>query len=182
MRMTILLSVCVSLAAAIAQEPLKQSPFVAISPSAGASDTLVFSTPMPQFEARDLNGRLWRSSDLRGKVTVVQIWGTYCLPCRREHPELQNFVSRLAAASNVQVLTFSVDTDPSRTMSYLNDKGYRFPTIVDAGLEQKLFPHEGGIPQTYVINSRGQRTQAPQSWTLGRTLLEAQKLATVATR
>ena len=95
---------------------------------------------------------------------------------------LQNFVSRLPASSNIQVLTFSIDADPSRAMSYLNEKGYGFAAIVDADLEQKLFPREGSVPKTYVIDSRGYRSEPPQSWTFGRTLLEAGKLATASTR
>ena len=95
---------------------------------------------------------------------------------------LQNFVSRLPETTNIQVLTFSIDEDPSRALAYLNDKGYRFPAIVDGDLEQKLFPQEGRVPKTYVIDSRGYRAEPPQSWTFGRTLLEAQKLAAASTR
>jgi thiol-disulfide isomerase/thioredoxin len=67
------------------------SPFQTVPPAATLSDSLNFRTIVPHFEATDLDGKLWHSSDLQGKVPVVSIWGVYCLPCRAEQPSLQDF-------------------------------------------------------------------------------------------
>jgi peroxiredoxin len=155
---------------------IRESPFQVIRPAPADLDMLAFRTTVPDFEARDLSGRTWRSADLRGKLTVVQIWGTFCLPCRQEHPALQDFFNKARSANNVQVLTFSVDSDPSRTLSYMKDKGYTFPVIVERALDVKLFP-EGGLPESWVIGPDGRRSDAFKSWTFGRVLLEVEKLA-----
>jgi thiol-disulfide isomerase/thioredoxin len=141
-----------------------------------ATDSLAFRTPLPNFSVRDLAGRTWRSADLRDKLTVVQIWGTYCLPCREEHPALQRFYDETRPMKNVQVLTFALDSDPSQVMRYMKEKGYTFQVVVDKD-EPKLFPAAGGIPKTFVVGPDGRRSDAFQTWTFGRILMEVEKLA-----
>jgi thiol-disulfide isomerase/thioredoxin len=141
------------------------------------TDSLVFRTPLPDFEVHDLAGRRWRSADLRDKFTVVQIWSTSCAPCREEHPALQRFFDETRAMKNVQVLTFALDADPNTVRRYLKEKGYTFQVVVDQELEPRLFPAAGGIPKTFVIGPDGRRSDAFQSWTFGRILMELEKLA-----
>jgi peroxiredoxin len=166
------------ISAMFAQVSNSKSPFVMMTPSpALESDTLDFRRVVPDFEARDLNNRSWRNADLRGKLTVVQIWATWCLACRQEHPALQDFYNRAPSMRNVQVLTFSVDRDPEQVQSYMQEKGYTFPVIVDEDLGLRLFPREGGVPKTWVIGAESRRTDPFTSWTFGRILIEVEKLA-----
>jgi thiol-disulfide isomerase/thioredoxin len=44
--------------------------------------------PAPDFAGRDLEGKLLKLSELRGKVVLLNFWGTWCPPCREELPEL----------------------------------------------------------------------------------------------
>ena len=46
-------------------------------------------TLAPDFEVKDLNGGLVRLSDHRGKVVLVNIWATWCPPCRKEMPSIE---------------------------------------------------------------------------------------------
>jgi peroxiredoxin len=153
-----------------------QAPFQVIRPPAADTDILAFRNPVPDFEVRDIGGRIWHSADLQGKLTVVQTWGTFCLPCRQEHPALQDFFNKTRSMSNVQVLSISVDGGRSRVRSYMKDKGFTFPVIMDSDLQAKLFP-EGGLPETWVIGPDGRRADRFQSWTFGRVLLEVEKMA-----
>jgi thiol-disulfide isomerase/thioredoxin len=153
------------------------SPLQTLAPKGASPDALTFSKALPAFDAIDLNGRSWRTADLLGKVTVVQIWGVFCLPCRQEHPMLQEFFRNVGAIKDVQVLTFSLDEGRSQVAAYMREKGFTFPVIVDGDLERKLFPNEGGIPKTWVIGPKGERTEAFRTWSLGRVLLEVEKVA-----
>lgn len=166
-------------AASLAQQSatFENSPFHTVPPAPVVADSLTFSTIVPIFEATDLSGKVWRSSDLQGKVTLVSIWGVYCLPCRAEQPALQDFFIRTHSTNKVQVVTFCLDTHSDRVLSYMRKRGYTFPVIVNDHLETKLFPREGGIPQTFVIGPNGRRTEPFESWTFGRTLLEVDKIA-----
>ena len=154
-----------------------ESPFQVVPPAPTASDTLGSSSTVPNFETRDLSGRTWRSADLRGKVTVVQFWATWCLPCRQEHPALQDFSNEARSMNNVQVLTVSLDDDPSRVLSYMKEKGYTFPVVLDRDLELRLFPSEGGLPKSWVIGPDGRRSDSFRAWTLGRILMEVGKFS-----
>ena len=167
--------VCVWFASALlAQSPAVRSPFQTV-PEPAVAEALSFSAPVLDFQARDLIGKTWRAADLEGKWTVVQIWGTFCIPCRQEHPALQAFSNRLAGS--VQVLTFSVDDDPGRVAAYMKEKGYTFPVIVDRDLELRLFSAEGGLPKTRVIGPDGRIAGQPTTWTFGRALLEVERAA-----
>jgi thiol-disulfide isomerase/thioredoxin len=164
-----------------AQQPVQhiaptQSPFEDPTPATVSKD-LTFQTQLRDFAAKDLTGRTWRSVDFRGKLTVVSVWSTWCLPCREEHPELQRFYSETKSLNNVQVLTFSLDDDAGRVRSYMKEKGYTFPVIVDRELEKRLFPREGGLPETWVVDREGQWADPIESWSFGRILFEVEKAA-----
>lgn len=98
-------------------------------------------------------------------------------PCRKEEPTLQHFYDETKSATGLQVLTFSLDNEPSRVWAYRNDKRYTFPVIADRALGERLLPREGSTPKIWVINPQGLRSDPFADWTFGRILLEVQSLA-----
>jgi len=172
-------------AAALAQQPT--SPFLSIAPA--ASDSLQFGALLPEFEAKDRQGRTWRSEDLRGKFTLIYIWGAslaqatdtlhrngrgtlHGLP---DIPELQRFYDEVRNAKNIQVLTFCDDYDCTHAHDYMKQSAHTFPVIADWTLVKKLFP---GVSTEYcVINPEGRLSYPFRSWTLGRVLFEVERAA-----
>src|SRR5687768_12747369 len=116
-------------------------------------DPFVFKKRIADFEVSDTVGRIWRSNDLLNKITVVDIWATWCPPCLKEHPTLQAFYERTRLVSNMQLLTISLDEDPRRVRSYMTKRGYTFPVLV-SDVANELFSLDGGIPKTFVIDDR----------------------------
>lgn len=163
-------SACLFLASALFGQQ-----FQIVPETTAAPDALVFAHPVADFETQDLSGRTWRSADLVGKTTLVQIWARLYLPCRQELPALQAFYNEVRSSGKVQVLTFSVDADASRTASFMTNNGYTFPVIVNADLASRLFP--AGLPESWVIGPNGRRTDRFKTWTFGRILLELEKTA-----
>ena len=67
----------------------------------------------PEFNAIDLQtGRPARLADYRGKVLLINIWATWCQPCRVEMPAMQRLWGRFQG-TDFRILAVSVDTDDS---------------------------------------------------------------------
>jgi thiol-disulfide isomerase/thioredoxin len=112
---------------------------------------------LPEFSAKDLSGRIWQLRDLTGKATFVNLWATWCGPCRGEHAGVQKLQEMLKDRKDVQVLTISVDDSPGLVTAYLGEKGYTFPVINAPELADKLFPWVG-LPTNFLVNTKGLRT------------------------
>jgi peroxiredoxin len=174
------------------------SPFLPVAPV--VPDTLHFEAQIPDFEAKDITGRLWRSADMRGKLTVIDIWGTFGGVHNEEHPELQRFYEKIKDSKSIQVLTFCTDYDYNHAPVYMKQRGYAFPVIADWQLTRKLFDSDGNLammlqwpgsqdavrkpqgrsctlhfPQQWVINAEGRLSARFCWWALNRILLEVER-------
>ena len=102
---------------------------------------------------------------------------TLAAGCRRAFEDPFGTLPKIRSRDKVQALTFSVDDDPSRVLSYMKKKGYTFPVIVDKDLELTLFPDGGRPPEIMGYGPIGRRADPFKSWTFGRILLEVEKMA-----
>jgi thiol-disulfide isomerase/thioredoxin len=111
-------------------------------------------TPLPDFELQDLRGRKWRLADLKGKVAFINIWATWCSPCREELPHLQKLHDRLKDRPDVLVLTLNVDTDVGLVEPYVKKNGFSFPVILAYAYVEN-FLGLISIPRNWVIGPDG---------------------------
>jgi thiol-disulfide isomerase/thioredoxin len=116
--------------------------------------------PVSDFTATDLNGRTWRLADLKDKVAYVNIWTTWCTPCRAEMPALEQLHQRWKDRKDRVVLTISADERPEVVRAFLKENGYSFPTIHGAPIAEKFFPPVS-FPQNWLIDPTGKRLGAP---------------------
>jgi peroxiredoxin len=110
----------------------------------------------PTFQAIDLRtGRPARLADYRGKVVLLNIWATYCIPCRTEMPAIQRLSHRLAG-TDFAVLAVSVDVvDSSEVDAFVKELGLTFDVWHDQpGITQRLY-QTTGVPETFVIDRQG---------------------------
>ena len=110
----------------------------------------------PNFRAMDLRtGRPVQLSDYRGKVVLLNIWATYCQPCRIEMPAIERLSHRLAG-TDFRVLAVSVDVvDSSEVDAFVKQLGLTFDVWHDQpGTVQRLY-QTTGVPETFVINREG---------------------------
>ncbi len=138
--------------------------------------TLEYTRLLADFEAKDLNGKTWRLADLKGKATFIDIWATWCGPCRAEHPELQKLREKIKDRKDIQVLTFSLDETAYLAEAYMKEHKYTFPVIVSKNLLERLFP-AGGLPQGWIIDSQGRRSSYFRFPGVERTLAELERAA-----
>lgn len=108
--------------------------------------------PDLQGEALMQQGKQLKLSDFAGKVTVINIWGSWCGPCRAESPDLQ----RVFATGKAQV--FGIDVrDPQRqsAQDFVRSNGIKYPSIYDPPgrslLRLRNYP-AATVPSTIVVD------------------------------
>jgi cytochrome c biogenesis protein CcmG, thiol:disulfide interchange protein DsbE len=114
----------------------------------------------PEFSALNLQGDPVSLADHRGEVILLNIWATWCLPCREEMPSMQRLHERLGA-EGFRVIAVSVDAlpggrDPTPVVaSFVEEYGLDFDIWLDpAGGVQRTY-RTTGVPETFVIDREG---------------------------
>lgn len=106
----------------------------------------------PEVEGAGLDGAAVRLSDLRGRWVLVNFFATWCVPCVREHPELQRFSAR-HRAEDVQVLAVVYDDQPSDVAAFFAKRGGDWPVVDDTGAKVDFGVR--GIPESFLVDPSG---------------------------
>lgn len=111
--------------------------------------------PAQDFLLPDLQGQAVRLSQLKGKVVMLNIWTTWCPPCRKEMPTMEALYRRLRDADFV-MLAVSQDVDGHKTvLPYVREGGYTFPVLLDVRGEVGRRYGVTGYPETFIIDRQG---------------------------
>src|SRR5579864_5964161 len=111
---------------------------------------------LPDFSVNDLQGREISSSDLRGKVVLVDFWATWCQPCKKEMPGYQKLLDRYGSRGFI-VIGFKFDTmrDTEDPLLFAKKLGVTYPlAVASADLKQKFGGIEG-LPTTMLYDRNG---------------------------
>jgi thiol-disulfide isomerase/thioredoxin len=101
----------------------------------------------------DLNtGQTHRLTDLRGKIVILNIWATWCPPCRRELPDL-SLVQKKAGIEKLAVIALS-DEDAATVTAYTNDKGFAFTSGLFTNMPASI-AKIGTRPVSILIDTAG---------------------------
>ena len=130
------------------------------SPAAQAAARAVGS--QVELELKDLYGAEQKLSALRGRVVVLNFWATYCVPCRKEMPDLAA-IQNDYAAMGVQVVGASADAaaDRAKVLRFIKETKINFPVWL--GATAQLMPRFGlapALPGTVVIDRDGKIVSA----------------------
>ena len=124
--------------------------------------TLVGATA-PDFTAHTTAGGEIALSDYRGDVILLDFWGSWCAPCRKSMPHLDDLVSTYGGDGLVAIIV-STDVDESDSIEFLADNGYTdFVSVWEAGGKAgspitQIYGVDSssvGIPRTYVLDRDG---------------------------
>ncbi|HIT75255.1 MAG TPA: TlpA family protein disulfide reductase [Candidatus Avipropionibacterium avicola] len=114
-------------------------------------------TPAPVASGTDLDGKPLASDDFGDKVVVLNVWGSWCAPCRKEAPALVEAQQQTAdVAQFVGINTRDLDTGPAQ--AFVRAFELNYPSIFDpSGAELLKFEElpPGAIPSTLVIDAEG---------------------------
>ena len=121
----------------------------------------------PDFAVTDLEGRAVRLSALRGKVVVLNLWTTWCPPCRDEMPSMEKLHRRLHDRDFV-LLAVSQDEEGKRVVEpFVRELGLSFPVLLDPQRQVGERYSVWGYPETFVIDRNGyvvERVIGPRDW------------------
>ncbi|MBT9394151.1 TlpA family protein disulfide reductase [Hymenobacter sp. NST-14] len=101
-----------------------------------------------------LEGRPLEARRLRGKAVFVNLWATWCPPCRAEMPGIEALYERVDT-SKVAFLMISLDEKPAKARDFIRRQGFRFPVYVPTRALPAVFATES-IPTTIILAPDGQ--------------------------
>ena len=115
---------------------------------------LATGKPAPDFIAKDLTGKEYRLSELKGKGIILNFWGTWCEPCREEMPALQEMSEKL---KDQGVLVLAVNNGESEVavQAFAKQYGLTFPILLDKRLDIAKAYEVVNLPTTYFIKHDG---------------------------
>lgn len=108
------------------------------------------------FKLRDLGGHEISLSSMRGKVVFLNLWATWCEPCRREMPSIEKLYEKFGKDKSFVILAVSEDSDGSKAVApYVKQSGYKFEILLDPRNDVGEAYSVSGIPETFVIDRDG---------------------------
>lgn len=107
-----------------------------------------------EFSIQDLDGKTINFNEYKGKVVFLNIWATWCGPCRAEMGSIQELYSKVDN-KNIAFIMLSVDrSGAQKVKNYVTSKQYTFPVFMPAtGLPEQL--QVPSIPTTFIIGKDG---------------------------
>lgn len=123
----------------------------------------------PNFTAELLNGEEMQLSDLRGKYVLVDFWGSWCAPCRRENPQLVQFQQKykdtpFKKANGLEVVSVAIERREASWKKAIQADGLNWKYhILDKATDMRFFdsPIAGifgvkEVPSKFLLNEKGQ--------------------------
>jgi cytochrome c biogenesis protein CcmG/thiol:disulfide interchange protein DsbE len=109
----------------------------------------------PEYTVVTRDGRVLTADSLRGRVVLVNVWATWCAPCRVEMPALQQLAEAYAADS-VVVLGLSVDRGPAAAVdAFLAERNITYPVAIVDDRTVAAFGGVRGYPTSLVLDRDG---------------------------
>ena len=124
--------------------------------------------PVPALRFQNAEGEPVALSDFRGKLVLLNVWATWCVPCRKEMPALDRLQQKLGG-SDFMVVALSIDRGgPAAVRSFYEEIDIRTLDIyVDPSAEATATLKTVGIPTTLLVDREGRelwRKTGPAEW------------------
>jgi peroxiredoxin len=108
----------------------------------------------PDFNLRDVNGKVVSLSDFRGQTIVLNFWATWCAPCRREFPEFVEAYERNKDKGLI-IVGVNLRENAGSVRKFADQFGARFPVLLDIDGSVASQYRLIGLPVTWFIDSQG---------------------------
>jgi len=141
-------------AAAVAVAALILIPLFRSSGPAVSGPSGMVGESAPVFVLQDDAGNAVSLAQYRGKIVVMNLWASWCPPCRAEMPDLQS-VAREFAKDGVVVVGVNQGESAERAASFARSLDIAFPIWIDDAQRYGRVYAALGLPTTVVIDRRG---------------------------
>lgn len=111
------------------------------------------TTEAGDFPLQTLDGKTVNLSELKGKVVFMNVWATWCPPCRAELPDIEKLYKKMQGKP-VEFVMLTVDEELQAARDFIKKEGYSFPVYAPTGPLPKAFETQA-IPVTFVIDANG---------------------------
>lgn len=121
---------------------------------------------LPPAVLRALSGKAATFSDYRGKPLIVNVWASWCGPCRSEMSSLEN-VSRRFGGKQLNVIGISTDDDAYAAAAYVKEAKLSFNNYIDNNVILENMLGANTIPLTVLVDARGRvllKIHGSQTW------------------
>lgn len=111
---------------------------------------------IPDFRAVSLDGDSLSLSELRGSTVLLNMWATWCVPCRTETPFLQS-VYEEHRDQGFRIVGVSVDSESARSdvEEFVREMGVTYDILLDPAMESMNRYFVIGLPATYLVDAEG---------------------------
>ncbi len=115
---------------------------------------------LPDLVFEDADGKPRKLSDWRGRTVLVNLWATWCVPCRKEMPALESLQTRLGGP-NFEVVAVNIDTrDPEKPKNFLKEAkltrlGYFTDQKAKVFQDLKAIGRALGMPTSVLVDGEG---------------------------
>jgi cytochrome c biogenesis protein CcmG, thiol:disulfide interchange protein DsbE len=124
------------------------------APGAARAAPPAVGQPAPQLVVPQLDGHEFDLAKLRGKVVLVNVWATWCSPCRVEMPTLNAFYRRYHSRG-LDLLGLSIDEAPDAAQVRQVMRQFSYPGALASAARVDGFGDPIAVPITYVIDPEG---------------------------
>ena len=108
------------------------------------------------FKLEALDGSTVTLEQLKGKVVFLNIWATWCGPCREEMPSMETLYDELRTNRDFVMLAVSQDTKGRLVVApYVEKNGYHFKVLLDPENKVGEAYDVSGVPETFIIDREG---------------------------
>ncbi len=127
------------------------------SPSASSvvvGGSPLLGRPLPDLVLKDLDGGTVRTADLRGRPLIVNLWASWCVPCREEFPLLVG-ANGAYRDEDLAVVGIIHRDDPESARRFATAQGATWPMLLDPDESAYRALVGIGLPQTYFVDAEG---------------------------
>jgi len=109
----------------------------------------------PNFDLPDLDGNMVSLADYRGKVVLLNIWATWCLPCVEEMPSMEK-LHRELQDEDFEILAVSIDESGADVVRpFMKKHNLSFSALTDTAGAMKSLYRITGVPESFIIDKDG---------------------------